>query len=87
MKPTQNRKYELNDFIPADSSSSEDVDIDIDKKIFKQIIDDIRDLKKLAPLSTYHIKNMSRTQKIKIILEYDKVLQIVLQILDGDKDK
>lgn len=80
----KNRNYELNDFIPHESSN-EDGDIDIDNNIFNNIMNGIRDLKKLAPLSTYHIKNMSRTQKIKIILEYDKVLQIVLQVLDGTK--
>jgi len=76
----KNIKYELNDFICDESS--EDGDIDIDVKIFNTIINDIRELKKLAPLATYHITKMSRTQKIKIILEYDKVLQIVLKISD-----
>uniref|UniRef100_A0A6C0E680 Uncharacterized protein n=1 Tax=viral metagenome TaxID=1070528 RepID=A0A6C0E680_9ZZZZ len=82
MNTSNDTKYELNDFV-SDDSSNDGSDNNIDELIYNSVVNDIRELKKLSPTSTYYIKSMSQSQKLKVILEYDKVLQIVLQILDG----
>jgi hypothetical protein len=50
-------------------------------KKFRKLIHDIRNMIKLTPENIDYMKTLEDEQKMEIILEYDKVLQTMVQTL------